>query len=271
MEEIPRTILKTLPPYLPAILIFLGYQIWHYLHTQWIGFHTDSPWSPSFQMVSSPKAVLYNAGLYAWRLLDYAMVILYIAIAYLWCKSSNHKNNSLLILLVLLVIALGFITVPFSGLINHRYYLPIQLLVILWFLQLSMSQSLPRVLAVLILMAAGNCIIYPDRIAQGWDSTLAHIPFYSIEKQIHNYIKDQPQITLKDIGTAYPLKVSRHLLDPSVIETGYHEYDMSSDKYILYSNIMNDFTDEELDLLAKWKKVKSIERFGVRMTLYGRP
>ena len=268
--DIPQSIVSTLPQYIPAILLFLAYQVWHYFHTEWIGFHDDSPWSPSFQTVSSLKDFLYNCGLYVWRLIDFGMLFIYIAIVYLWFRTRSKKDNSLTILMVLLIIGLGLITVPFTGLINHRYYLPIQIVTILWFLQLSLSISLPRVMIVLLLMAAGNCLIYPDRVAQGWDSTAAHFPYYTLEKQMHNFILNQSEIELSDVGTAFPLRVSRHYLDPSADEQGYHKYDMSTDKYILYSNVMNDFQDEHLDKLEEWRVEKSLQSFGVKMVLYSR-
>ena len=259
---------EILPFFLPAILLFSSFQLWHVWQTKWIGFHSDSPWSSSFNIVTG-KDLIYQTGLYVWRLLDFGMVIIYMAILF-FIKNFKRPHFSLHILLIILIVGLGIITVPFSGLINHRYYLPIQLISLLWMLHLTRQKNLILVLGLIGVMGLGNFIIYPDKIAQGWDSTAAHWPFYQLEEDMHNYIVNNSEIN-SPIGTAYPVRGKRQFLDPASTYPGYANYDLSTDKYILYSNIMNDFTDREIDeLRSSWKKVHHLESKGVKMILYQR-
>ncbi|MBP6695890.1 MAG: hypothetical protein KA161_12230, partial [Saprospiraceae bacterium] len=65
--------LKILTAFFPgfiAVLLFLGY---HYQKSAWIGFHADSPWSPSFTKVNI-SGILYNTGLFVWRMVDFGRV-----------------------------------------------------------------------------------------------------------------------------------------------------------------------------------------------------
>ena len=259
---------KTILIYLPAIILFIFFQLWHVWQTKWIGFHEDSPWSPSFTLVQG-KTMVYHIGLYIWRLLDFGMIVIYLAIIF-FIKQTRQQRYALLPLVFILILGLGLITVPFTGLINHRYYLPIQLVSLLWMLQLTRKINVGIVLTVVMLMAFGNLIIYPDKIAQGWDSTAAHWPYYQLEQEMYNYIASNSEFT-SAIGTAYPTRGNRRFLDPQSNHNGYHPYNLLTDKYILYSNIMNDFSDEALDELSKnWTIVHSIESKGVKMILYGR-
>ncbi len=260
---------KTVFIYLPAIILFILFQLWHIWQTKWIGFHEDSPWSPSFTLVQG-KTLIYHAGLYVWRLLDFGMVVIYLSILF-FIKHTLHQRHTFLSLMVILVFGLGIITIPFTGLINHRYYLPIQLVSLLWMLQLTRKTNMGIVLSIVILMALGNRIIYPDKVAQGWDSTAAHWPYYHLEQEMYNYIVSNSNVVVSSVGTAYPTRGDRRFLDPQSREKGYHAYDILTDKYILYSNIMNDFNDHEIELLSnQWTIIHSIESRGVKMILYGR-
>ena len=46
---------------------------------------------------------------------------------------------------------------------------------------------------------------------------------------------------------------------------------MHRDTYILYSNIMNEFSDDDLKILeANYQKIKGVERLGIHLGLYQR-
>lgn len=262
-------LMRCIKVYMPAIFICVVYQVWHYTSSSWVGFHEDSPWAPSFEMVSS-KGLLYNAGLYVWRLIDHGMIVIYVGLC-LGLYYNRKIKEPLWLLVGLLVILLGLVTVPFTGLVNHRYYLPIQILVILLFLKLLSGKNTYLSLIFLLVMALGNLIIYPDRIAQGWDATAAHWPYYEVEEEMRSYINEETAIQEKEVGVAFPLWAEREFIDLEQNKEGYHKINFETDKYILYSNVMNDFSDEEMEILQNWSVIHTVLKNGVHMTLYKRP
>lgn len=261
-----RAHLHMILPFVFGISLFFLYQLLHYLQNEWIGFHSDSPWEESFS-IPGLKGIITNMILFAWRCLDYGLFILFFAFAsriYI----GKRPNSSLFLLLVIVTTILFVVTVPFKGLMNHRYFLPVVLLFLLMFTQMVQFKIkwIPYVFA--ILLFAGNFIIYPKQIAQGWDSTLAHVPFYSLEQEMHVYI-NKAGINTEELGTAFPLKKERKYLDLNATHLEYQEYDLRRHKYILYSNIMNSFSDFELEsLFNNWSKKKQLSRGRIEMILF---
>lgn len=259
-----RPIKKSVSLFVPALMVFVIYQIYHYVQSSWIGFHDSSPWSASFASVGFVQ-LGKNMVVFIWRLFDYGMVLPYLILAYFIFK--NKELHSLIYLLFILMVILAVLVLPFIGLLNHRYFLPIQLVALLLTFYCLRDSKLIYSMLLLVGIFLGNLMIYPDHIAQGWDSTAAHWPFYKMEKEMHDFIINDARIDAKEIGTAFPLRVTRKFLNPNSAESGYRQYDISKDSYILYSNVMNEFSDIELDQLEKWTVLKELRSRGVYMKL----
>lgn len=127
---------------------------------------------------------------------------------------------------------------------------------------------LPSMILFLIL---GNLWSYPRKIATGWDATLGHIPFYPLLKECDSFLRKN-DISKQEIGATFPLLDSEEMMYVNgYSEISFHLYDMHSSKYILYSNICNDFKDAEIDqLFTKWKLVQSWKKYPVEMYLFKR-
>ncbi len=253
--------------YLVPVLLILAYQLVHYFQSQWIGFHEDSPWSSSFELVSL-SGLGKNIVVFIWRLCDYGLFLAHFIIFYFAVFKRNRPPLFYLWLGLLLLFML--LILPFNGLLNHRYFLPVQLTTLIlafWYLRTYKLYMSGIVMAVI---ALGNLIVYPTELAQGWDSTAAHWPFYKLEKDMHRYILEETDMKPEDIGTAFPLRVDRKYLD--LHSTGsYHSYDLSQDKWILYSTVMNEFSDTELEALKHWTVLKEIERRNIKVQLLRSP
>ena len=52
-------------------------------------------------------------------------------------------------------------------------------------------------------LLSGNFWVYPQPISTGWDSTLAHLPYYKLRNEMLQYIDNQG-IKCSDVGTAFP-------------------------------------------------------------------
>jgi len=266
-EKLRNIFRKCMSLFGPAFLFFVIYQIYHWTQTRWVGFHDASPWSSSFGIVDL-KTAFRNSLVFGWRLADYGMLLVYLMLAYflIFRKQWSHILSLLLILLLIF----GILIIPFQGLLNHRYFIPIQLVSMLLILQYLKNYKVLYSALVIGIVSLGNLVIYPDKIAQGWDVTAAHWPFYKLEREMFDYVVSNKDLSSSEIGTAFPLRVDRKYLDLNSQDPGYHEYDLTTDKYILYSNIMNDFSDQELEQLKNWRVVKKLKKGRIKVVLYSR-
>lgn len=116
----------------------------------------------------------------------------------------------------------------------------------------------------------GNCWIYPKKIAQGWDATLAHLPYYSLRTKMINFIK-QEEIPFAEIGTVFPNVGSFELYELKGEQEGFVKKNFEENNYIFYSNVFNDFSDEELEELdTNWQVIQSYKSLGIEVILYGK-
>jgi len=186
---------------LPALSIWLSYQIAHFFYFQWIGWHNTSPWAESFSLVSIAD-ILYNSGIFIWRLIDFGRLSLWLIILALlpyalFNKKKCKLTKSLFILLLIVSISLLSFTLPFKGLMGHRYFIPIYIIALIFTVHLIdrfVTNKLIQILFFLILFSsfiAGHFIVYPPKIAQGWDASLAYFPFIKQEKKLEEFLKEK--------------------------------------------------------------------------------
>ena len=124
---------------------------------------------------------------------------------------------------------------------------------------------------ILLALATGSFWVYPKHVAQGWDGTLAHLPYYELRNQMITFI-DEKKIPYENIGTEFPNKGAFDFYDLSQRTEGFAEKDFETNDYIFYSNVMNDFTDEELHQLGvNWQLIKSFKRGFIEVNLYKNP
>jgi len=252
----------------PGIVLFCIFQIGHYLHTDWVGFHGDSPWASSFN-IADLTAFAKNSALFGWRLADYMMFIPWVITLYWIVKRKALDHIDWLIILIGGI--LFIVTVPFSGLVNHRYYLPLQILVLLQATRYLHQSPVLFNIVFIILVGMGNFIIYPNKIAQGWDSTAAHWPIYNLEKKMYNFIENNHDIDLSQVSTTFPLRGPRKHLDFSDSDIGYNSDNPVDAKYVLFSNILNDLSDKQINRITSWHCIHHMEKRGIKLSLYKNP
>lgn len=274
------SVLKTLPPYLPSGLLALAFLLYHYLEKGWIGYHAGSEWAPSFARVGL-GGLLKNGLVLGWRLADYGMVFSWVALGLvIWRKPTTFRHPKVQSALWLAGISLVLLTPTFllySGLQQHRYLLPLLLAALLLAFSAIAQSSWNRIwkdrlFALLFTgLLTGHFWVYPDHIAQSWDTTLAHLPYYRLKDQMIAYL-DEQGIPLETVGAAFPETGPQYFKDLSGRASGFAPKDLSKQRYILYSNVMNDFSDGELEQLQSgWTVLKQLERGGVELVLFGKP
>jgi len=272
---------KSILAYVPAGILTLTFLLYHYRVKGWIGYHENSPWAACFEKVNL-AGFLRNMGILVWRLVDFGRIVLWLVLLtaiIILNKRIRFSNNikSLFILFLLLVTILPLTMLLHKNLLAHRYLLPLYLvfsLIVCFLVFESMNnRKLKKILFAIIAIGliTGNLWVYPEKISQGWDSTLAHIPYYKLRNQMITYIK-QKNLPLSEIGTAFPNSASFKYIDLTNEDFGFAEKDFQKNNFIFYSNVMNDFSDSEIDELKnKWMIEKEYKYLQIKVTLYKKP
>ncbi|MEM1119289.1 MAG: hypothetical protein AAGJ18_02505, partial [Bacteroidota bacterium] len=110
----------------------------------------------------------------------------------------------------------------------------------------------------------------PKKIAQGWDATLAHLPYYRLRQKMIDYI-DKAAIPYHEVGTVFPCIGAFEIYDLNGRKDGFVRKNFTKNNYFLYTTIFNDLSDEEFALLENnWRKIKRYEYLGLEIVLYKR-
>jgi hypothetical protein len=276
-----RAIWREAIPFIPSGVLALFFLVYHYFQVGWIGYHSDSPWAESFVRVEV-RDFLRNAGVYMWRLLDFGrisgMLVLVILLflnrnLLLLSFRSNKKFKKIVYFLAISLLLLSPSLLLYKHLSAHRYFLPIffgfhLLTIYLLFEWVGKEWRKWIFSGWIILLFSGNLWLYPASIAQGWDASLAFLPYDQLRRELLHYIGEE-KIDLREIGTVFPEVGARKYRELDGQLNGFKAADLANDQYIFYSNVMNDFSDEELEVLQRhWKVKKKYERLGIQVILY---
>ncbi len=79
----------------------------------------------------------------------------------------------------------------------------------------------------------------------------------------------EENILLSDTGSVFPEVGPFHYRYLNNETDGYQSLDMDQQSYVFYSNVMNDFTDEQLtELSTNWEIISQYEKSGIFVYLY---
>lgn len=241
-----------------ALFMFL-IVLWLFVHY----FYTER-WfaSEMYKSEFSWRIIPKNAAIFIFRLLDTGRILLWVVIVWiLWRTKKNvvilqwHKYFLLYSAGITLWVLFIFF-VPLTNPIGHRYFMVVYVLMIVWAVQMFSQNKMKRWAFILIGMffLAGHFWVYPVPIANGWDASLAHIPYFDLKDKVLHYAKSQ-NIPFVQIYTYPPLHKSEYITKLTAQKT--ENLPLLDDKkwntapYILYSNISNNFNQKELNILQK--------------------
>ena len=272
-------IFAALPAYMLSILFIIAFLTTHYLTKGWIGYHPDSPWAPSFQWVS-PAGFLKNILIWAWRVVDFGHLFIVVLTLLLWFLARSHPlawrraKPFFLLLLVMVVVTLPLLL--YQNLLAHRYFLPLYFTFaitgIVTLNEMPFRKVRASILAMIcsIGMLSGNIWNYPIGISRGWDASLAYLPYGNLMTDAKNYI-DYLGLPYSMIGTAFPNLRSEYFTHLSDNRRIFKEKDLDNDRYILYSNVMNEFSNEEIrTLFTSWEMLNIWKKGSVEVILFKR-
>ena len=101
----------------------------------------------------------------------------------------------------------------------------------------------------------------------GWDSTLAYLPYFSMRQQCIDWLNTR-NIPDSKIGTGFP---NESCYKYTNLREGpcYSNYSLDSNEYIIYSNIFNDFSKEEIGTLYNsWQTELNLHKGAVDMVIF---
>ncbi len=260
-------------PYVKWILLGLlpglVYHFGHWLALGWAFLPMDSPWSGSFSG-SSWQAIPRNAVILLWRLLDHGLIFLWVGLVLAWRQKSQlfaHSQEARWFVAMCLAVLPFFLF--FSSLNMHRYLLPVFLAATLLFVIPGPSRILKW--GVLLLLVSGNLWVYPDRIAQGWDATLAWLSFPTHREAVLKKMESEG-ISRDGTASAFPNLGPADELDLQGDQGAFVDWSTSTPvQYLLYSNVCNDFSDGDLERMKSWPVVFQSGKWPVRVVLFKIP
>lgn len=268
--------------YVPGVFIACSFLVFHFLKTGWIGYHINSPWAFEFEKAPAKK-VIFNFFILCWRMIDFGKIITYlllgVCIFIAFKKKNFNTDKKCYLLLVLSSLFFLFLALPlirFNNLLCHRYILPLYISVNLLVIHLIIANFNKKIssfllIAIIISQLTGNLWVYPKTVATGWDATLSHLPYYSLRKEALNYINSN-NINLNTVGTGFPNIDCQDYVDLTPTILCFVDHNLKTNKYILYSNIFNDFNKTDLEILFKnWKIETRYKKGNVEMVLFKRP
>lgn len=271
-------LIRKIPVYLPILFIFFAYNLYHFKIKGWIGYHDDSPWEEHFIKVGF-TGILRNIGLLIWRIFDFGRIFIFIVIFLILLL--NFKDIAkdklfyrLVVILGIILICLSISFILYKGLSGHRYLLPVYLVFSLIGIYLLFEKIRNEKLKYLVFflltigLLSGNFWIYPEKISQGWDSSLAHMPYYQLRNRMLLFLEKE-DIAVENVACVFPNKVEIKYLR---LDDNMHKHcdvNLDINKYVIYSNIYNDFSDDEIDRLKSgFIILKEYKRTGIFIRLY---
>jgi hypothetical protein len=266
-------------PYAPALILFTAWILWHQHYTGWSFVHSASPWAGCFEKVDG-RGMMRNMLILIWRMVDYGKIFLWIipALALFMYDRKKLINDPVIRSLLFLLISSFLFIAPsmiiFKILNGHRYLIPFYYVLALltaYLLFINPGFKKIRNILFLIILAglfSGNFWVYPGKIANGWDATLAHLPYHHLRKKMIAYIEDQ-NIPFDQVGSSTPNTATIMFIEANKDERAFPGVNLKTQKYVFYSNLFNMFTDEEIDELNHhWSVVKEYRCMHVFVRLY---
>lgn len=271
-----RTTILSIPFYLPAVSFAALFLWFHYSQKGWIGYHPDSPWAPAFEPAGL-KGFARNVLVFAWRISDQGMLFVWLLPLFTWKWTSiryDQKFRSLVLLAGLLFMLLVLPQLFYKHLLMHRYLFPLAavMMIAVVFGAMAASPGKPGrpVIVATMLMLTGYGWVYPDPISKGWDAMPLHVfsfkPRATILERMEALNVD-PGVT----GAAFPYNLKGSVIDLSNDDREFAPLDLDSNEYVLYSNLSNDFTDDQLRALKNWKPLARSGGWPVHFILYQQP
>lgn len=271
-------------PFVPGGLIAITYFGYHYAIKGWIGLNPQGPWAGGYEHWAGIGGFLRNLVVLAWRLADIGkigMVLVFVAMLVYWAsgkmqfatEARRRMAQNLLVLFLALFLVVAMPLCLYNSLLVHRYIMPFTISTSLLTIYLLLNSGLKIkngiVALVVLIQLSGHFWNYPRQYSQGWDGTLAHLPFFGLRAEFKQYMADH-DIPKSDVATAFSLIKSDNIIDLKGDTTNYKDVHKDSTEYIWYSNVSNTMNKTVDYYFKNWQVIKYEKRGNVEMALFKR-
>ncbi|MDE5609370.1 MAG: hypothetical protein K2I66_03175 [Bacteroidales bacterium] len=275
LHGLPRTMKVFLPAFFTTIALLV---LQFFMQGKLFGIGENSIMS-----VAAPSRILRNAFIGLPRFLLesgrlFVWGVLFVLVWKLgWKRSIQSIPHPISIGFVCFFVLLVVMTVPFRNPFGPRYFMILFILLeliagLLIFEAMPLRKGRWVALALTVLLWGGHGVRYPEGIAVSWDTTLAHLPYYSLREEVKDYMQGMG-ISPKEVRAGFPYALTLDLTDLNGCEKGEIAYEEFSQcdtaQYILYSNISNG-TLQEAGVTEDYELEKSFKRGYVYFRLYTR-
>lgn len=189
----------------------------------------------------------------------------------------SAENKRLIISFFVFFLIFSALFVIMTNPLGPRYYMICFLIATLLFLNLTFEfvqhirwkKSLTGIAFFGYLTA--HLWIWPATIAQAWDSTLAYLHYFPLKNKMELYVSEKG-LDKTETGTNLNFNEPEYIDLKAPATVQYSKLDLSQNQYVIFSNIENSTSDEEIHILRNnWKLEKSFCQMGVFIELYKNP
>lgn len=224
----------------------------------WIISNPLHPWGNAWgyeSMADFIHNLLWNTAVMGFRYIDMGRIVVWAILLILLLRSYKQmkciENKQLLILAFIPVIFIILFSLVIKNTMGHRYFsVSYPFITLLTFSLLKDSPFFKR--GYLVLIAAlllGNAIVYPNHIAQGWDASLAHLPYWHLRRTTIRQIEEH-ELLINDIATFFPNQGMLSNIDLNEDTRSFKQFHLAEKpEYVFFTNVSN-LSDEELLVLS---------------------
>jgi hypothetical protein len=260
-----------------SVLPAVSYLLFRMANKGWIRSNPSGHWVDAWGFASFSDFMinfLKNNVILWQRMADFGRIFIIVAILLLLYQNRylfQKKNvNTLFILWLGATLPIAILSVLIVNPMGHRYFIPSYLIAALLFfvlLQHISSKKIVYAIALTVLLL-GNFIVYPDKMAQGWDASLAHLPYWKLRKEAIIYLEQQ-QIELEQVATFFPNYTTIDNVELNGDRRSFSKFS-GKEKYVFYSNVYN-LSDNEFDkLYNNYELVKTFRIAFIRVEIWKR-
>ena len=151
---------------------------------------------------------------------------------------------------------------------GHRYFIASYLaFALLAFVLLQKFRNKKIVYSAMLgSLMLGNFLVYPDDIAQGWDASLAHLPYWKLRKNAIEYL-EKNQIPISETATFFPNFGSIDGVELNGDQRAFACFQGTED-YVLYSNVFN-LSDNEFSVLhTHYQRLTTFQTYQIRVEIW---
>ncbi len=259
-------------PYFIGSIPGVSYVTWRLLTKGWLQTHPDSPWAELWHFADL-EFFLRNIIVLGHRYADFGRIFIlsFLLISMIMLRKKMFSKNvkQLLLLAFSSVLIIAITSLLSTNTMGHRYFIVSYLILALvaFYVLIHFYKRKNMVYSILIItLLTGNLWIYPRNIAQGWDASLAHMPYFKLRNQALDYMQEN-NIPLSKTATYFPNATPPDNVDLNGNLENFEAYN-ATNEYFFYSNVYN-LTDEMLQNLDEnYQLIKTFKKKGVYINLY---